>query len=152
MLLHISHLAADLCYILYLFLFLTMNKLSYLPQGVALFCLLLLAHQSHSTPPVLAPSGGEPTHTVSGEANVPLVLVPNNTPGWLSLAGVLPTTAPLTADVLGAGNMPVASHTWRGLPAGRVQLALNLRNVPAGAYRLRLSQNGQQWQLPLAVK
>jgi hypothetical protein len=128
-----------------------MNKLSFLPQGVALFCLLLLAHQSHSTPPVLARPGAAPTRTAS-EASAPLMLVPNGTPGWLSLAGVLPTTAPLTADVLGAGNTSVASHTWRGLPAGRVQLALNLRNVPAGAYRLRLSQNGQQWQLPLAVK
>lgn len=147
MLLRSSHLAPDLCFTLYLFL--TMNKLSYLPQGAALLCLLLLAHQSHSTPP--ARPGVAPTHTAS-EVYAPLMLVPNGTPGWLSLAGVLPTTAPLTADVLGAGNTPVASHTWRGLPAGRVQLALNLRNIPAGAYRLRLSQNGQQWQLPLAVK
>ncbi|WP_460583828.1 hypothetical protein [Hymenobacter arcticus] len=128
-----------------------MNKLAYLPQGAALLCLLLLAHQSHSTPPVLGRPAAAPTHLAS-EATAPLVLVPNGTPGWLSLAGVLPTTAPLTADVLGAGTSPVASHTWRGLPGGRVHLALNLRSLPAGAYRLRLSQNGQQWQLPLAVK
>ena len=148
MLLHINYIIADLCLALYLFL--TMNKLSYLPQGAALFCLLLLGHASHGIPPM-------PRHLAAGrpaasEASTPLVLVPNGTPGWLSLAGVLPTTAPLTADVLGPGNTAVASHTWRGLPAGRVQLALNLRSVPAGAYRLRLSQNGQQWQLPLAVK
>lgn len=128
-----------------------MKTLAYLPQGAALLCLLLLAHQSHSMPPALAQPKAMPTH-VASEASAPLVLLPNGTPGWLSLAGVLPTTAPLTADVLGAGNTPVASHTWRGLPAGRVQLALNLRSLPAGAYRLRLSQNGQQWQLPLAVK
>ncbi|MDJ0367135.1 hypothetical protein QMK33_18445 [Hymenobacter sp. H14-R3] len=133
-----------------------MNKLSYLPQGAVLLC-LLLAHQSHSTPSGLTRPGVAPTHTAggageAGEVTAPLVLVPNGTPGWLSLVGELPTTAPLTADVLGAGTSPVASHTWRGLPGGRVQLALNLRSLPAGAYRLRLSQNGQQWQLPLAVK
>ena len=157
MLLRTNRLVPDLCPTRYLFL--TMKTLSCLPQGATLFC-LLLAHQSHSQPseprqlaattePV---AGGGTTMRSASEATAPLALLPNGTPGWLSLTGELPTTAPLTADVLGTGPSPVASHTWRGLPAGRLHLVLNLRNVPAGAYQLRLSQNGQQWQLPLAVK
>jgi hypothetical protein len=137
-----------------------MNKLSFPLQGASFFCLLLLAQASHGQAPaqvhlVAMADGSSPALRplpTASEAAAPLVLQPNGTPGWLSLVGVLPATAPLTADVLGTGTSPVASHTWRGLPAGRVHLALNLRNVPAGAYRLRLSQNGQQWELPLAVK
>lgn len=64
----------------------------------------------------------------------PLALRPNGTPGWVSLVDALPSGALLTAEVLGTGASPVASRTWRGLSAGRVQLELNLRRCrPAPA-------------------
>lgn len=146
-----------------------MCKLSFSLKSAALFSLLLLARYSHGQALTLVqllatteygPDGGpalRTLHLASGPAAkapvAPLQLVPNATPGWLSLAGTLPTDAPLTAEVLGiASTRPVATRTWRGLTAGRVQLELNLRSVPAGAYVLRLTQAGRQWGLPLAIK
>ena len=148
-----------------------MFKLSFPLKSAALFSLLLLARYSQGQALSLAlvqlvatteysPDGGpalRTLHVASGPAAktpaAPLQLVPNSTPGWLSLSGTLPADAPLTAEVLGtASARPVATRTWRGLTAGRVQLELNLRNVPTGAYVLRLTQASRQWGLPLAIK
>jgi len=140
-----------------------MNKLTALLQPVSLCCLLVVAHLSHGQQPETAHLLATHASTAHQSRRVssapldnalpaPLMPLPNPTPGWISLAGSLPTSAPLTADLLGTGANPVASRTWRSLPNGRVQLELNLGSVPAGAYVLRLSQAGQQWRLPLAVK
>ena len=134
-----------------------MHKLTALLRPVYLLGLLGTAHFTHAQHPgpLLAahrPAASRAPGLASPAEATPLALRPNGTPGWVSLVGALPSGAPLTAEVLGTGASPVASRTWRGLSAGRVQLELNLRSVPAGAYTLALSQNGQQWRLPLAVK
>jgi|GEM_PF-5059320 len=140
-----------------------MNKLTALLQPVSLCCLLAGAHLSHGQQPATAhllathaPTAHQSRRVAPAPLDsappAPLMALPNATPGWISLAGSLPTGAPLTADLLGTGASPLASRTWRSLPNGRVQLELNLGSVPAGTYVLRLSQDGQQWRLPLAVK
>ena len=136
-----------------------MHKLTAFLRPVYLLGLLGIAHftQAQQAGPLLAarrPATGLAPRAAkpAPAAAAPLAVRPNGTAGWVSLVGVLPSGEPLTAEVLGTGAIPVASRTWRGLPAGRVQLELSLRSVPAGAYTLALSQNGQQWHLPLAVK